>query len=133
MRKGILLFTASLLCIASRAASQSKPGEQEAHIRSIEAKAVDLSLIANEPPLQLSLQNLWSSTKFLDTASRSMGIHYPIYLGGVPVIEEVYAGEQLGVPLSVLVDDHGRVLEIISGFSGDTQKKIAALAGAGAP
>jgi len=57
-RRAIFLFAASFLCIASRAASQSKPADQEAHIQRVEAKAVDLSLKPNEPPLQLSLQKL---------------------------------------------------------------------------
>lgn len=58
MKRAILLFAASLLCVTLRAASQTKPADQEAHIQRIEAKAVDLSLDANEPPLQLSLQKL---------------------------------------------------------------------------
>jgi len=47
-----------VLCFAPRAVSQSKAGDQEVHIRRIEAQAVDLSLNPNEPPLQLSLQKL---------------------------------------------------------------------------
>lgn len=57
-----------------------------------------------------------------------MGAHYPIFLGGVPVIEKVFEGDQLAVPLSVVLDDRGQVLQIISGFSAATQKKLAALA-----
>jgi thiol-disulfide isomerase/thioredoxin len=59
-----------------------------------------------------------------------MGAHYPIFLGGVPVIEKVFEGDQLAVPLSVVLDDRGQVLQIISGFSAATQKKLAALASA---
>lgn len=62
-----------------------------------------------------------------------MGVHYPIFVGGVPVIERVFEGDQLAVPLSVVLDDHGRVLQIISGFSTGTQKKFVQLADAGAP
>ncbi len=59
-----------------------------------------------------------------------MGAHYPIFAGGVPVIEKVFEGDQLAVPLSVVVDEHGRILQIISGFSAETQKKFAQLADA---
>jgi len=58
-----------------------------------------------------------------------MGAQYPIFGGGVPVIEKVFEGDQLAVPLSVLLDDHGRVLQIISGFSANTHKKFTDLAG----
>ncbi len=62
-----------------------------------------------------------------------MGAQYPIFVGGVPVIEKVFEGDQLAVPLSVVLDEHGRVLEIISGFSAATQKKFAQLANSGKP
>jgi len=58
-------------------------------------------------------------------------VHYPIYLGGVPAIEQVFAGDELAVPLTVLIDDKGIVRELISGFSGGTQKRFAQLASAG--
>ena len=61
--------------------------------------------------------------------ANKMGAKYPIFVGGVPVIEKVFEGDQLAVPLSVVVDDQGRVVEIISGFSAATQKKFAQLAG----
>lgn len=57
-RGSVVLLLGSVLCFAPRAVSQSKPVDQEAHIRRIEARAVDLSLNPNEPPVQLSLQKL---------------------------------------------------------------------------
>jgi len=62
--------------------------------------------------------------------ARGMGARYPIFVGGVPVIEKVFESDQLAVPLSVVVDEHGRILQIISGFSAETRKKFARLAGA---
>ena len=62
--------------------------------------------------------------------ARGMGARYQIFVGGVPVIEKVFEGDQLAVPLSVVVDEHGRILQIISGFSAETRKKLARLAGA---
>lgn len=61
--------------------------------------------------------------------AHTMGAEYPIFVGGVPVIEKVFEGDQLAVPLSVVVDDQGRVVEIISGFSAATQRRFAELAG----
>jgi thiol-disulfide isomerase/thioredoxin len=58
-----------------------------------------------------------------------MGAHYPIFLGGVPVIEKVFQGDQFAVPLSVVLDDRGQVLQIISGFSAATQRKLSELVG----
>ena len=59
-------------------------------------------------------------------------VNYPIYLGGVPTIEQVFAGDELAVPLTVLVDEKGTVQEIIFGFSGGTQRRFSQLAGIGA-
>jgi hypothetical protein len=58
MRTAVLIFAASMLCIASRATAQSKPQDQEDRIQRLEAKAVDLYVKPNEPALQLRLQKL---------------------------------------------------------------------------
>ncbi|GAC1628162.1 MAG: hypothetical protein NVS9B13_25740 [Candidatus Acidiferrum sp.] len=60
-------------------------------------------------------------------------VHYPVYLGGVPAIEQVFAGEEVAVPLTVLLDEKGTVQEIIFGFSGSTQRRFSQLAGVGGP
>lgn len=61
--------------------------------------------------------------------TEKMGAQYPIFQGGVPVIEKIFEGDQLVVPLSVLLDEHGTVLEVISGFSLETRKRLEQLAG----
>lgn len=53
-----ILLCCGLLWCAVRATAQSKPDDQQAHIQRIEAKAVDLKLNENDPPLQMSLQQL---------------------------------------------------------------------------
>jgi CubicO group peptidase (beta-lactamase class C family) len=58
VRKAALLSITCVLCMARHAAPQSKLADQQSHIQRIEARAVDLPLNANEPPLQLSLQKL---------------------------------------------------------------------------
>ena len=56
-------------------------------------------------------------------------ITYPILIGGVPIIEQLYATDELSVPLSILVDGKGVVKEIIPGWSAETQRKFALMMG----
>lgn len=58
MSRPIFLLCASILCLAFRATAQTSSAEQETHIQRIEAKAVEVALSPNEPPVQLSLQEL---------------------------------------------------------------------------
>ena len=52
---------------------------------------------------------------------------YPIVLGGVSAIEQIYATDELTVPLTILVDEKGIVRDLISGWSAETQRKFRAL------
>lgn len=61
--------------------------------------------------------------------ARRMGVQYPIYRGGVPAIEQIFAGDEVAVPLSVIVDEHGRVTEMIFGFNASTVQKLLQIAG----
>ena len=56
-------------------------------------------------------------------------VTYPNYVGGVAAIEQIYATDELSVPLTILVDENGIVRDLIPGWSVQTQKKFAALAG----
>ena len=56
-------------------------------------------------------------------------VRYSIYLGGVPAIEQVFLGEELAVPLSILLDEKGNVMQLISGWSGETERQFTGLAG----
>jgi thiol-disulfide isomerase/thioredoxin len=58
-------------------------------------------------------------------------VTYPIVIGGVSAIEQIYATEELTVPLTILVDEKGIVRDLISGWSAETQKKFKLLVGAG--
>ena len=60
---------------------------------------------------------------------REYRVGYPVYVGGVPSIERLYATDELSVPMSILVDDRGVVREVFPGWSEKTQKRFAALAG----
>lgn len=57
------------------------------------------------------------------------GAQYPNYQGGVPAIEQLYATDELSVPLSILLDQNGTVAEIIPGWSAETRQRFATLAG----
>ena len=50
-------------------------------------------------------------------------------LGGVAAIDKIYATDQLFVPLSILINDSGTVLDVISGWSADTQQRFTQLSG----
>jgi len=56
-------------------------------------------------------------------------ITYPIFIGGVKAVEQLYATDEMAVPLTILVNDEGVVTEIISGWSVETQHKLRALTG----
>ena len=56
-------------------------------------------------------------------------VTYPNFAGGVTAIEQIYATDELSVPLTILVDDKGIVRDLIPGWSAQTQRKFAALAG----
>jgi thiol-disulfide isomerase/thioredoxin len=59
-------------------------------------------------------------------------VNYPILLGGVTAIEQLYATDELSVPLSILVDEKGIVQDLIPGWSAETQRKFAQLVGSAA-
>lgn len=56
-------------------------------------------------------------------------VTYPIVIGGIPAIESIYATDELTVPLSILIDDKGVVLDIIPGWSAETRRKFELLIG----
>ena len=63
------------------------------------------------------------------------GVTYLNFAGGVAAIENIYATDELSVPLSILVDDKGIVKDLIPGWSLETQRKFAEMSGklSGAP
>jgi thiol-disulfide isomerase/thioredoxin len=56
-------------------------------------------------------------------------ISYPTFTGGVAAIEQIYATDELSVPLSILVDERGIVRDLIPGWSAETRRKFAVLIG----
>ena len=60
-------------------------------------------------------------------------VGYPVYLGGVPAVESLYATDELSVPLSFVVDERGVVTEVIRGWSARTQRRFEELMGGASP
>lgn len=52
-------------------------------------------------------------------------IGYPIYLADANIIERIYATDEVFIPLSFLLDEAGRILEIHSGWSKETQERLS--------
>ena len=72
-----------------------------------------------------------------DTADRigpfleSTGVTYPVFHTLDPGVSDLYRGGQVSIPLSVLLDDQGRVLQVIGGWSFESAGQFRALAGVG--
>lgn len=56
-------------------------------------------------------------------------VTYPVLVGGVTAIENIYATDELAVPLTILVNEKGIVTDLIPGWSAETQRKFAVLVG----
>jgi thiol-disulfide isomerase/thioredoxin len=54
-------------------------------------------------------------------------IRYRTFIGGVPAIEQIYATDELSVPLSILVDEKGIIRDLIPGWSAETRRRFADL------
>jgi peroxiredoxin len=61
--------------------------------------------------------------------ARKTGATYPLFAGGVPAIEALYATDDLFVPMSVVVDESGVVSDLLPGWSETTRQRFATLAG----
>jgi thiol-disulfide isomerase/thioredoxin len=59
----------------------------------------------------------------------STGAQYRNYVGGVAVVEQLYATDELTVPMSLLLDENGTLIEIIPGWSAESRRRFALLAG----
>lgn len=62
------------------------------------------------------------------TYLQKRGITYANLIGGVPFVENTFLGDELAVPLSILVDEKGNVIEIIPGWSAETRARLDRLA-----
>jgi len=60
--------------------------------------------------------------------AKRTGATYPLYAGGVPAIEALYATDDLFVPMSVVLDANGIVTDVLPGWTEATRAKFMALA-----
>jgi thiol-disulfide isomerase/thioredoxin len=54
-------------------------------------------------------------------------VTYPIFVAGEQGLGRIYATDEASVPLSVLLDEQGRVLEVLSGWSKRTAERLERL------
>ncbi len=59
---------------------------------------------------------------------KEKGVAYRNFIGGVASIEQLYASDELSVPLSIVVDERGRVVDLMPGWSDETERKFNSLA-----
>ncbi|MCZ6746640.1 MAG: ASPIC/UnbV domain-containing protein [Acidobacteria bacterium] len=62
-----------------------------------------------------------------------MGTTYPVYATTPDTWEKIFRGGQLSVPLSILVDENGKVEALFGGWSRKTHRRLRALAGSRSP
>lgn len=55
---------------------------------------------------------------------RRLGISYPIFNTDERVFKSIYAGEQIFIPLSILIDQQGRVVQVLTGWSENSADEI---------
>lgn len=65
----------------------------------------------------------------LEPFLKAVPVDYPIYVGGVSTIGQLFATEDMSVPLSVVVGPTGRVEQLLSGWSSETKRALETLAG----
>jgi hypothetical protein len=58
---------------------------------------------------------------------KQRGITYPVFLAGGQAIEQIYATDEATVPLSILLDEQGRVIEVFGGWSRQTAEQLERL------
>ncbi len=59
---------------------------------------------------------------------KGTGVSYAILVGGASSVERLYAGDEVTVPLSILLAEDGTVLELIPGWSAESRQRFEALA-----
>ena len=57
------------------------------------------------------------------------GVAYPILVAGPEALGQIFAGDEVTVPLSLVVDAEGIVVELLPGWSDESRQRLEALAG----
>jgi len=64
---------------------------------------------------------------FVRRFQQLVGVTYPVYWAGPEVRDQVFAGGGVSVPLSLVVDGEGRLVEVLPGSSLQTHRRLAEL------
>ena len=56
-----------------------------------------------------------------------MDISYPVFTTDETIFTHIFAGEQAFIPLSFIVDRQGRIVEVLTGWSETSEKRIRSL------
>ncbi len=56
------------------------------------------------------------------------GVTYPVFQGGATALEGLFLSDEVTVPLSIVVDENGKVVDLVSGWSSGTQRKFEGMA-----
>ncbi|NKB67545.1 MAG: redoxin family protein [Candidatus Latescibacteria bacterium] len=56
-----------------------------------------------------------------------MGITYPVFTAEEDIFPQVFAGEQVFIPLSFIVDRQGRITQVLTGWTPAAQERIGRL------
>jgi len=59
---------------------------------------------------------------------KAKGIKYPVYVAGEDAAPKIFANGQMVLPMSVLLDARGRIMEVFSGWSERTRRELERLA-----
>ncbi len=56
------------------------------------------------------------------------GVAYPVFQGGTTALESLFLSDEVTVPLSIVLDERGRVVDLVSGWSNATREKFEKMA-----
>ena len=59
---------------------------------------------------------------------KQAGVTYPVFKGGTATLESLFRGDEVTVPLSIVIDENGKVSDLVSGWSSATKRKFEGLA-----
>ncbi len=58
---------------------------------------------------------------------QKLGIDYPIFTTDEQVFTHVFAGEEIFIPLSFIIDEQGRISDVLTGWSPESEARIRRL------
>jgi peroxiredoxin len=76
--------------------------------------------------LGLSL-DMGKSIKKVPRFLQKLGIDYPVFTTDEQVFTDVFSGEEVFIPLSFIIDEQGRIADILTGWSPESEARIRRL------